>query len=300
VKCVISGGTGFIGRRIVSRLLQDHHYVGVWSRKPGNETRTAVAAFLWDPLTGEPPAETVNTMDAVIHLAGEPVAQRWNAGVKQRIGDSRVMSTRRLVDVIGRVQHRPNVLVCASAVGYYGDRGDEVLTESAKPGEGFLADLCSAWEKEADRAAEFGLRVVKMRIGFVLGRDGGALGQMLPVFRFGLGGRLGSGRQWMPWIHVDDVANLFVHALENDVSGVWNATSPNPVTNAGFTRELGSGLHRPAVIPVPGFALKLAFGEFAKFMLDSARAVPEAALRAGYRFRYPDLRAALTDIVKPA
>ncbi len=297
MKCVISGGTGFIGRRIVDRLLGNGHYVGVWSRKPGLETRSAVASFTWDPLQGEPPAESLNTMDAVIHLAGEPVAQRWNAEVKRRIRDSRVLGTRRLVDAIGRVQHKPKVLVSASAIGYYGERGDEVLTETSKPGSGFLSYVCREWEEEADRAAEFGLRVVKLRIGFVLGKDGGALAQMVPAFRAFVGGRLGSGKQWMPWIHVSDVASLFVHAAESDISGVWNATSPNPVTNATFTRELAGALHRPALIPIPPFALKLAFGELGQHMLDSARVSPEAALKAGFPFSYPDLGPALKDLI---
>lgn len=295
MKCVVSGGTGFIGRRIVARLLQNHHYVGVWSRKPGLEKRTAIAAFSWDPLQGEPPAESVNTMDAVIHLAGENVAQRWNADVKRRIRDSRVLGTRRLVDAIGRVPHKPKVLVCASAIGFYGDRGDEMLMESSPPGKGFLCDVCREWEAEADRASAFGLRVVKLRIGFVLGSDGGALGKLLPVFRAGLGGQLGSGRQWMPWIHVDDVAEMFVHAVESDIAGVWNTTSPNPVTNAEFTKQLAGALHRPAIFPVPGFALKLAFGEFGQHMLDSARVIPAAS---GYRFRYPELGAALAELTK--
>jgi hypothetical protein len=297
MKCVISGGTGFIGRRIVDRLLGDDHYVGVWSRKPGKEKRVAVASFSWDPLQGEPPAESLNTMDTVIHLAGETVAQRWNDGVKQRIRDSRVLGTRRLVDAIGRVQHKPGVLVCASAIGWYGDRGDEVLTESSTPGSGFLADTCRAWEAEADRAAEFGLRVVKLRIGFVLGTDGGALARMAPAFRAFAGGRLGSGKQWMPWIHVSDVAEMFVHMAENGVSGVWNATAPNPVTNVEFTREMGKALHRPALFPVPPFALKLAFGEMGQHMLDSARVIPDAALKAGFRFQYPELGPALRDLL---
>jgi uncharacterized protein (TIGR01777 family) len=297
MKCVISGGTGFIGRRIVDRLLRDEHYVGVWSRQPGKEKRAAVASFTWDPLQGEPPAESLNAMDAVIHLAGEPVAQRWNAEVKRRIRDSRVLGTRALVDAISRVRHKPRVLVCASAIGYYGDRGDEVLTESSSPGSGFLADACRGWEAEADRAAEFGLRVVKLRIGFVLGKGGGALARMVPAFRAFVGGRLGSGKQWMPWIHVGDVAEMFVHAVENDIAGVWNATAPNPVTNSEFTREMGKALHRPAVFPVPPFALKLAFGELGQHMLDSSRVVPEAALKAGFRFRHPELGPALRDII---
>lgn len=297
MKCVISGGTGFIGRRIVDRLLHNGHYVGVWSRKPGLEKRSAVQSFFWDPLQGEPPEESLNKMDAVIHLAGEQVAQRWNPEVKRRIRDSRVLGTRRLVDAIGRVQHKPTVLVCASAIGYYGDRGDEVLTESSGPGSGFLADVCRAWEEEAGRAADFGLRVVKLRVGFVLGKDGGALAQMAPAFGAFVGGRLGSGRQWMPWIHAADLAEMFVYATENGVSGVWNACSPNPVTNAAFTKELGSVLGRPTLFPVPPFALKLAFGEVGQHMLDSARVVPEAALKAGYRFRYPELGPALKNLL---
>lgn len=296
MKCVISGGTGFIGRRIVDRLLQGHHYVGVWSRRPGDERRNSVASFSWDPLSGAPPAESVNSFDAVIHLAGEPVAQRWNTEVKRRIRDSRVGGTRRLVDVIGEVPHKPKVLVCASAIGIYGDRGDEILTESSGPGTGFLADICREWEAEADRAAQFGLRVVKLRIGFVLGAEGGALGKMLPAFRAFAGGPLGSGKQWMPWIHVTDVAEMLVHALIENISGVWNATSPNPVRNAEFTGALAKAVHRPALIPVPKFALKLAFGEFSQQMLDSARVIPEAALRAGFLFRYPEIGAALRDI----
>jgi len=297
MKCILSGGTGFIGRHIVDRLLQDHHYVGLWTRKPGNETRHAIASYLWDPLRNDPSDDSVNNMDAVIHLAGEPVAQRWNPAVKARIRDSRVLGTRRLVDTIARVRHKPKILISASAIGIYGDRGDEILTESSAPGSGFLADTCRAWEAEADRATELGLRVVKLRIGFVLGKNGGALAKMAPAFRFGLGGRLGSGKQWMPWIHVADIAELVVHALTNDVAGVWNATSPNPVLNSAFTKELARAVHRPALFPVPPFALKLAFGELAQHMLDSARVVPEAALQAGYNFRYPELGPTLADLL---
>lgn len=298
MKCIVSGGTGFIGRRIVDRLRRDNNYVGVWSRKPGLERRTGVASHYWDPLAGDPPEESVNAMDAVVHLAGEPVAQRWNEEVKRRIRDSRVLGTRRLVDVIGRVQHKPRALICASAIGYYGSRGDEVLTEASAPGSGFLAETCRQWETEADRAREFGLRVIKMRIGFVLGNDGGALAQMLPIFRAGGGGRLGSGKQWMPWIHVADIAEIFVYAIENELSGVWNATSPNPVRNSDFTQQLGHAVHRPAVVPVPGFALKLAFGELAQHMIDSARVVPNEPIKAGFRFQFPELGPALADLVR--
>lgn len=297
MKCVVSGGTGFIGRRIVDSLLHNGDYVGVWSRKPGLEKRSAVQSFFWDPLNGDPPEDSIDKMDAVIHLAGETVAQRWNPEVKRRIRDSRVLGTRRLVDAIGRVRNRPGVLVSASAIGIYGDRADEVLTESSAPGPGFLADTCREWEAEAGRVVEFGLRLVRLRIGFVLGDDGGALAKMAPAFRAFAGGHLGSGKQWMPWIHAVDVADMFVYAAHNEISGVWNATSPNPVTNTEFTREMGKALHRPAVFPVPRFALKLAFGEMGQHMLDSARVIPEAALKAGFSFRYPQLAPALHDLL---
>jgi uncharacterized protein (TIGR01777 family) len=236
-------------------------------------------------------------MDVVLHLAGETVAQRWNAASKERIRASRVDGTRRLVDVISRVRHKPRVLVTASAIGIYGDRGDEVLTEESRPGKGFLVDVCRAWEAEADRAAWAGVRVVKLRIGFVLGRGGGAMAKLGPLFRLGLGGPLGSGKQWMPWIHAQDVARLFLFAAEQEVSGVLNAVSPNPVRNSEFTRTLGAAVHRPAILPVPGFALKLAVGELGQHMLDSARVVPEGTRHAGFEFQYPELRSALADVI---
>jgi uncharacterized protein len=277
MKCIVSGGTGFIGRRVVERLRGNGHEVAVWSRRGSNAS--------------------LDGMDAVIHLAGEPVAQRWNATVKQRILDSRVLGTRRLVDEMGRVGAGPKVLVSASAIGYYGERGDEILTENSGPGEGFLADVCRGWEAEAGRAAQFDVRVMRLRIGFVLGKKGGALGKMVPAFKAGVGGKLGSGKQWMPWVHIDDVVEMFARAVESDMSGVWNATAPNPVRNTEFTKELGRVLHRPAFFPVPGLALKIAFGEMGEHMLDSARVVPEAALTAGYRFRFSELGAALRDLL---
>lgn len=298
MKCIISGGTGFIGRRVVDRLLKDSHYVAVWSRKPGLERRTAVATHLWDPLVGDPPLESLNGMDCVIHLAGEKVGQRWTPEIKRRIHDSRVVGTQRIVDSIEKVRHKPKILVCASGIGIYGDRGDEVLTEASAPGTGFLADTCRAWEAEADRARRFGMRVVKIRIGFVLGKDGGALQKMVPAFKAFVGGKLGSGKQWMPWVHVDDVAEIFAYAVENEISGVWNATSPNPVRNSEFTKELAGTLGRPALFPIPGSALKLAFGEIAQHMVESARVIPENLSKAGFQFRHPDLGGALRDILK--
>lgn len=297
MKYIISGGTGFIGRRLVDRLLAKTDYVAVWSRKPGLERRNGVASHSWDPLSDHPPMESVNNMDTVVHLAGEPVAQRWNPEVKRRIRDSRVLGTRRLVDVIGRVQHRPTTLIAASAIGFYGDRGAEILHEGSVPGEGFLPQVCRSWEAEADRAAEFGVRVVKLRIGFVLGADGGALASIAPVFKLGLGGKLGSGRQFMPWIHVDDVVGMIEFAATHpEVSGVLNCTAPNPATNSEFTKALAGALHRPALFPVPGLALRATFGELGGHLLDSARVVPQAALRAGYQFRHTEVGEALRSI----
>jgi hypothetical protein len=298
MKCIISGGTGFIGRRVVDRLLKDSHYVAVWTRKPGLDRRTAVATHSWDPLAGDPPLESLNGMDCVIHLAGENVAQRWTPEVKRRIHDSRVVGTQRIVDTIERVRHKPKILVCASAIGIYGDRGDEILTEASVPGTGFLADTCRAWEAEADRARRFGMRVVKVRIGFVLGKDGGALQKMVPAFKAFVGGKLGSGKQWMPWVHVDDVAEIFAYAVANEISGVWNATSPNPVRNSEFTKELAGALGRPALFTIPVPALKIAFGEFAQHMVDSARVIPENLSKAGFEFRHPELGEALRDVLK--
>ncbi len=297
MKCIISGGSGFIGRKLVDSLLKDDHYVSVWSRNPGQETRAAVGSFYWDTVGGEPAEESLNDFDAVIHLAGEPVSQRWNPEVKKKIRDTRVLGTRHLVSALGKVRHRPSILVCASAVGYYGDRGEEILTEQAGPGRGFLAEVCQQWEKEADGAAALGMRVVKIRISVVLGKDGGALKQMLPPFRAGVGGKLGSGKQWMPWIHASDLVALMRFALQNEVAGVFNGASPEPVTNAKFTEAMSGALHRPAILPVPKLGLKLMFGEMAEVMLSSQRVLPKAAEAAGFKFTFPEIRAALRDVV---
>ena len=293
MKCIISGGSGFIGRRLVDSLLGDRHYVSVWSRRPGSEKRDAVGSFYWDPMLGEPAEESLNDFDAVVHLAGEPVAQKWTPEVKRKIRDSRVLGTRRLVDAIAKVKHPPSTLICASAIGYYGARGDERLDETSPPGSGFLAEVCQEWEREADRAHEFGLRVMKVRIGIVLGAEGGALKAMLPAFRAFAGGKVGSGKQWMSWIHVDDLIAIVRRVLDNHVSGVWNGTAPNPVTNAQFTAELARVLGKPAFLQIPPFALKLLFGELADTMLTGARVLPRAAEGNGFVWKYPDLPAAL-------
>jgi uncharacterized protein (TIGR01777 family) len=294
----ITGATGFIGARLVQNLLQAGHNVHVLGRKRGIDLSPSVRFSGWDSTTSEPPPESIATADAVIHLAGEPVAQRWTPETKDRIRSSRVDGTRNLVNGLSKQSRRPQVLLCASAIGYYGSRGDEVLAEASSPGRDFLAQVAIDWEQSAEKAEALGIRVVPLRFGVVLGNGGGALAKMLPPFRLGLGGRLSSGQQWMSWIHVDDVIGLIRFALPNThVRGPMNATSPQPVTNAEFTRELAAALHRPAIFPVPRFALKLLFGEMAEVILGSQRVIPMAAQSAGFQFQYPELRPALARLL---
>ncbi len=296
----ITGATGFIGRRLMTALLAEGHSVRALSRRAGAPVDPDARLFVWNPMTEPAPREALEGADAVVHLAGEPVAQRWTAEAKTRIRESRVGGTRRLVETLAALAERPAVFVCASAIGIYGARGGERLTESSPPGGGFLAEVVKDWERAADAAASLGMRVVKPRIGIVLAAHGGALARMLPVFRLGLGGTLGWGDQWMSWIHLDDLAALIRFALERPVAGVLNAVAPSPVSNADFTRTLAAVLHRPALFPVPPFTLRLAFGEMAQVLLDSQRVFPEAASAAGFGFSYPELRSALINILKPA
>jgi len=273
------------------------HYLG---RKRDASMDSRVGFHLWEDLYSIPSLESVPRVDAVIHLAGEPIAQRWNSERKRAIRDSRVVGTQRLVEALGRLRHKPKVLVSASATGFYGDRGDEILTENSGPGKGFLAELCSEWERESARATELGMRVVQVRIGVVLGREGGALKQMLPIFRSGLGGQFGNGRQWVSWIEREDLLRMFRWAAETgDVEGVLNGTAPNPVTNAEFTKALARVVHRPAFFRVPKFALRTGLGEMADFLCESIRAVPQAPEKHGFQFSFGDLARALSRAVQP-
>ena len=293
----VTGASGFIGYRLVQELLQSGHTIHALGRKRSADLPAAVRFSEWRSIEAEPPPESLAAADAIVQLAGEPVAQRWSPDVKQRIRSSRVDGTRNLVNALAKQSHRPRVLVCASAIGYYGSRGDEVLTETSSPGRDFLAQVVIDWEQAARQAEALGIRVVPLRFGVVLG-NGGALPKMLPPFRLGIGGRLASGQQWMSWIHVEDVIGLIRFSLDNSAArGPMNATSPGPVTNAEFTQELAAALHRPAIFPVPRFALKLLFGEMAEVLLGSQRVIPQAAQSAGFQFQYPELRPALVRLL---
>jgi uncharacterized protein len=271
----------------VEALREEGHALRTMGRTPVPGVATH---YSWSAGEGEPPEEALSGADAVVHLAGEPVAQRWNEEVKRRIRDSRVQGTRDLVRALSTLSRRPAILVSASAIGFYGDRGNEILTETSAPGSDFLAATCREWEAEAILAESLGLRVVLLRIGIVLGPGGGALAKMAPPFKVGAGGPLAGGRQWMSWIDRDDLVGLVRFALKSQsLRGVVNATAPQPVRNAEFTHALAHALQRPAIVPVPSFALRLLYGEMAYTMLASQRVLPEVARIAGYRFVRPFL-----------
>ncbi len=303
MKIVVTGATGFVGRPLVRSLLAHGHEVVAWTRNP-ERARLGLPARCgtqsWDPHRVTPP-ELLRSVDAVVHLAGESVAgSRWTEQRKREIRASRIDGSRSLVDAITALpaNERPRALISASAIGFYGDRGDEMLDEASPAGSGFLADVCRDWEAEVARAGSTGVRTVAVRVGVVLGKDGGALQAMLPPFRLGAGGRVGSGTQWMSWIHLDDLVALFVHAVETEaLSGIVNGVAPTPVTNADFTRALGRALGRPTIVPVPGFALKLLLGEMSDILLASQRVVPQQTLASGFVFRFPELGAALHDLL---
>ncbi|HEY4312883.1 MAG TPA: TIGR01777 family oxidoreductase [Pirellulales bacterium] len=297
MRALITGATGFIGRRLVAEIAEPV----VLSRNPqqAREKIPRATHHYWDPLTGPPPADAFAGVDAVFNLAGEPVGEgRWSATKKQRIRDSRVIGTRNLVLGIEALDERPPVLVSASAIGYYGSRGDETLDESSPPARDFLAEVCREWETEARAAEKLGVRVACTRFGIVLG-EGGALAKMLLPFKLGAGGRLGNGRQWMSWIHIDDVVGILLAAAhEEQYRGPVNTVSPDPVTNREFTRVLAGVLHRPAIFPVPALALRLAVGGFSEVLLGSQRVLPKVAQRAGYDFHYTSLAEALRAVVE--
>ncbi len=299
----IAGSTGFIGRALVLRLRRDGHHLTAWVRDEARARSRLGAEIDLLPISGDDAAmrETLASCDAVVNLAGEPLIGRWTTRRRAQIVESRVQLTERIVRAMEQTANRPTVLISGSAVGYYGDRGDEVLAEDSAPDDDFLGNLCQDWERAALRAEDFGVRVVALRTGIVLGRDGGALSKLMPPFRLGLGGPIGSGRQYMPWIHLHDHVEIVAKALgDARYTGPVNATAPSPVTNKEFAKALGRALHRPAFAPLPGFVLKAALGEAASVLLTGQRAVPEKLDRLGFPFQYEVLDAALTDIVGQA
>lgn len=300
---VVTGVTGFVGKALARSLVKDDVELRGYSRSPESAQRDIPGlrvAAAWTN-EGELSSEPLVGAHAVVHLAGENVGNApWTAARKRAIEESRVLGTRRLVDAIARVPEavRPRVLVSASAIGFYGDTRQAEADETSPKGEGFLADVCGQWEHEAKRAETLGVRVVIVRIGLVLGPRGGALEKMLPLYRAGLGGRMGPGTQWWPWIHIDDAVGLFRFAIEkDDLSGVLGATSPGLVPQKQFSDVLARVVRRPAFIPAPAFALRAALGEFSDELLGSRRVVPRRAIALGYPFRFPELEPALRDLL---
>ncbi|MCW3050486.1 MAG: hypothetical protein JWO74_4770 [Solirubrobacterales bacterium] len=299
MKVTVTGGTGLIGRGLVRALRARGDEVTALSRNPERaREELGVPVHAWRPLDEPAPAAALEGRDAVVHLAGESVAQRWTDASRRAIRDTRETGTRNLVAGLRAAGPRPDVLVSASAVGYYGGHGDEVVDEATGPGAGFLAEVCVAWEREASAAAELGMRVVNVRTGVVLDKDGGALPKMLPPFRAGVGGPVAGGGQYLPWIHAGDLVRVYLAALDGpDWSGAVNGTAPEPVTNREFSRRLGRVLHRPAVVPVPAAALRLLYGDMAEMVTEGQRAVPRRPLELGFAFDHADLDAALRDVL---
>jgi hypothetical protein len=297
MRVLISGSSGLIGSAMSRTLVDGRDTVVRLVRGPASGDATTVS---WDPERQTIDRAGLEGFDAVVHLAGEPLLGRWTAAKKRRIHESRALGTRVLADALATLARRPHVLVCASAAGFYGDRGDEVLTEQSTAGRGFLADVCRAWESAADPARQAGIRVVSVRTGLVLARAGGLLKALLVPFQLGLGGPIGHGRSYWSWIALEDLIAVYRFAIAREgLRGAVNAAAPNPVTNAEFARTLGTVLRRPAVLPVPPIALRLIFGREAAqdAMLSGARIVPARLLEAGFRFQYPELEPALRHVM---
>jgi uncharacterized protein (TIGR01777 family) len=302
LKVAVTGASGTIGQALVAALKGRGDQVVVLTRNPASAREKLgadIEAIEWsDPTSAPAPDDAFEGVDAVVHLAGEPVDQRWSGDAKRRIESSRTDGTRNLVAGMKRAGAQLKTLVSASASGYYGPRGDEKVTESDEPGDDFLSRVVVGWEREAQKAEELGVRVAMLRTGIVLSPEGGALGKMVTPFKLGVGGPIGGGEQFMPWIHVDDVVGAYLFALDNDsVSGPVNLSAPEPVSNREFSKHLGKVLHRPSFAPVPSFAIKTLYGEMSTIVLNGVRMVPAALLAAGYAFAYPELAAALRDVV---
>lgn len=300
MRVLVTGATGFIGKRVVKTLLSQGDEVVVLTRnvaKAAIKLGSQCQYYQWINTDEHPPLEAYQGVDGIINLMGEGIAdKRWDEEQKQKIYNSRIHGTRNLLDGMKDLPRKPQALVSASAVGIYGDRGDEDITEESALAEDFLAHVCKDWEKEALRAHEMGLRVAIIRTGVVLGRGGGALKKMLPIFKLGAGGPVGSGEQFMSWIHVDDLAAMYVEALKKpDLEGVFNGTAPFPAKNKDFTKALGRALKRATFIPAPAFALKIVFGEMSQVLLDGQKVLPRKFKENDFRYKYPTLEMALKE-----
>ena len=296
MRILISGASGFIGGALVPSLESSGAQITRLSRsESGANTKT----IPWDPAKAIAP-EAVSGFDAVIHLAGESIVGRWTTSKKEKIRNSRVVGTRNLAQALAHAKNKPKVFICSSAIGYYGDRGGEVLNEGSNPGTGFLPDVCREWEAATQPASDGGIRTVQIRTGIALSSKGGALAKMLTPFKMGVGGRIGNGRQWMSWIDIEDMIGAILHVLNTEtLRGPVNMVAPKPVTNADFTKTLAAVLSRPAFFPMPAFAVKLAFGEMGEtVLLGSQRVEPAQLVRSGYAFRFTDLQASLQNLLK--
>jgi uncharacterized protein len=299
MKLIITGATGFIGSILTDRLWNQFHSLVLLSRTPPSEVGvTKKEWFAWSPPSGGEWESAVDGADGIVNLAGEPIAaKRWSKEQKEKLRSSRVDSTRALVNAIAKAKVKPKFLLNASAVGYYGAHGEEIVTETTAPGSDFLSRLCVEWENEALKAERHGIRVIRVRTGIVLGKGRGALAKMVPPFKMFAGGPLGSGKQYMPWIQIEDEIGLLLFLIENEnARGAFNATAPNPVTMEEFARALGEVLNRPSWVSVPPSALALLTGEMADMLLTGQKAVPEAASKLGYNFKYPMIGAALQSL----
>ena len=306
-RILVSGASGPIGAALLPKLREQGYEVVRLARsthpvpKQKHGAPQDEVTIPWDPAQALDPA-AVSGFDAVVHLAGEPIVGRWTDAKKRRIHESRAAGTRNLANALAKGAQKPRVFVSASAIGFYGNSGDEILREGSSSGRDFLSAVCRDWEANTQAAVQVGIRTVQTRFGLILSRDGGALPKMLPPFRLGLGGNMGNGRQWWSWIHIADVTGGILHVLNNDsvaVQGPVNFVAPNPVTNAAFTRTLAAVLHRPAFFPVPGFAARLAFGQMAdELLLSSQRVEPAKLVASGYRFQYTDLGKALENLLR--
>ncbi len=302
MKIFITGATGFIGRSLTKSLLADGYEVTVLSRNSQKATSifgSKVKIVEGDPGIAGSWTDEVGASDAVINLCGAPILKKkWTDARKQLLLDSRIVPTGLIIEAISKAKNKPEVLISGSAVGYYSDRGDELITEESGPGSDFGAHLCSSWEAEANKATEFGVRVVTLRTGIVLGPDGGALSQMTPPFKFFVGGPIGNGRQYMSWVHLDDHIGITKLALaDTSITGPVNMTAPEPVINREFMKAIGKAMHRPSWLPVPGFVLQILFGEGAALLLEGQRAIPKKAQASGYQFINANLDAALADVL---